>query len=164
MKVLWTTGARTRLREIEAFIAKDSPKAARDMTTRLIRRAMQLEHPPLLGKRLPRYASADIRELLARTPVSADLSGDRNANRNRDVDALPPADAERPGRRAEKILIGWTPYGDVRATTAAPSSTWRASTASRGSRLRVGNRPCNKLTSSLKHVSPSRGTTSNEHA
>lgn len=66
MKVLWTPGARTRLREIEAFIAKDSPQAARDMTTRLIRRSMQLEQPPLLGKRLPRYAPADIRELLER--------------------------------------------------------------------------------------------------
>jgi toxin ParE1/3/4 len=66
MKVFWTPGARLRLREIETWIARDQPKAARAMTLRLIRRSLELEHPPLLGKRLTRYANADIRELLER--------------------------------------------------------------------------------------------------
>lgn len=66
MRVLWTPDAKARLREIEAYIAKDSPQAARDMAVRLIRRALELEQPPLLGKRLARYAPADVRELLER--------------------------------------------------------------------------------------------------
>jgi addiction module RelE/StbE family toxin len=66
MKVFWTPDAKLRLREIEAYIAKNSPTAGRDMAIRLIRRSLELEHPPLLGKRLTRYAQADIRELLER--------------------------------------------------------------------------------------------------
>jgi len=62
--VFWTPDAIARLREIEAYIAKDSPKSARDMAVRLIRRALELEQPPLLGMRLARYAPADVRELL----------------------------------------------------------------------------------------------------
>lgn len=66
MRVFWTPDAKSRLREIETYIARDSPPAARDMAVRLIRRSLELERPPLLGKRLPRYANADIRELLER--------------------------------------------------------------------------------------------------
>lgn len=66
MRVYWTPGARRRLQEIEAYIAKDSPQAARDMAVRLLRRSMALEAPPLLGRRLTQYADADVRELLER--------------------------------------------------------------------------------------------------
>ena len=66
MRVYWTLDAKARLREIEAYIAKDSPQAARDMAVRLIRRSLKLEQPPLLGKPLARYAPADVRELLER--------------------------------------------------------------------------------------------------
>lgn len=66
MRVFWTPGARKRLTEIEAYVAKDSPQAAREMAVRLIRRSLELEQPPLLGKRLTRYVDADIRELLER--------------------------------------------------------------------------------------------------
>lgn len=66
MNVFWTLDAKLRLREIEAYITKDSPNAARDTAIRLIRRSRELEQPPLLGKRLPQYADADIRELLER--------------------------------------------------------------------------------------------------
>jgi toxin ParE1/3/4 len=66
MNVFWTPDAKRRLREIEAHIAKDSPSAAREITVRLIRRSLELEQPPLLGKRLPQYADADLRELLER--------------------------------------------------------------------------------------------------
>lgn len=66
MKVYWTLDAKVRLREIEAYVAKDAPLAARDLATRLIRRSLELEQPPLLGKRLSHYPDADIRELLER--------------------------------------------------------------------------------------------------
>jgi plasmid stabilization system protein ParE len=66
MKVYWTPDASARLREIEAYIAKDSPTAARGVAVRLIRRSRDLEQPPLLGKPLARYAPADVRELLER--------------------------------------------------------------------------------------------------
>ena len=66
MNVFWTPDAKLRLLEIEAYIAKDSPNAAHETAIRLIRRSLELEQPPLLGKRLPQYADADIRELLER--------------------------------------------------------------------------------------------------
>lgn len=66
MRVYWTPDAKVRLREIEAYIAKDAPQAARNTATRLIRRSLELEQPPLLGKRLHHYPDADIRELLER--------------------------------------------------------------------------------------------------
>lgn len=66
MRVFWTPDAKARLREIEAYIAQNSPTAAHEMAVRLIRRSLELERPPLLGKRLTRYANADIRELLQR--------------------------------------------------------------------------------------------------
>jgi addiction module RelE/StbE family toxin len=66
MRVYWTPDAKARLREIEAYIAKDAPRAARNLAVRLIQRSLELEQPPLLGKRLPYYSNADIRELLER--------------------------------------------------------------------------------------------------
>jgi addiction module RelE/StbE family toxin len=66
MRVFWTPDAKARLREIERHIAKDKPDAARAMAVRLIRRSLELEQPPLQGKRLVQYAPADLRELLER--------------------------------------------------------------------------------------------------
>lgn len=66
MRVFWTPDAKAWLREIETYIAEDSPKAARDTAVRLIRRSLELERPPLVGKQLARYAPADVRELLER--------------------------------------------------------------------------------------------------
>ena len=66
MKVVWTPGARRRLKEIEVYIAKDSPQAAREMAVRLLRRAQTLSEPPLMGRRLADYADDDVRELLER--------------------------------------------------------------------------------------------------
>ena len=43
MRVFWTPGARKRLAEIEDYVAKDSPQAAREMAVRLIRRSLELE-------------------------------------------------------------------------------------------------------------------------
>lgn len=64
MKVYWTLEARARLVEIHTYIAKKSPMVARDVTARILRRARQLAVPPLLGRRLPEYPHADLRELM----------------------------------------------------------------------------------------------------
>ena len=67
MRVLITPGARRRLREIETYVAKEaSTGIARDLITCIVRHMQLLEHPPLLGKRMTRYANADVRELYER--------------------------------------------------------------------------------------------------
>jgi plasmid stabilization system protein ParE len=52
MKVRWSPEAQQRLREITAFIVKDSPQAALKESIRLVERSMQLAEPPLLGHRM----------------------------------------------------------------------------------------------------------------
>ncbi|MDB5985440.1 MAG: hypothetical protein JWR16_493 [Nevskia sp.] len=64
MKVYWTAEARARLLEIQTYIAKDSPQAARQVTARLLRRSRKLATPPLTGRRLPEYSDEDLREVL----------------------------------------------------------------------------------------------------
>ena len=66
MKVYWTAEARSRLLEIQSYIAKDSPKAAREVAARLLRRSLALGNPPLTGRRLPEYAGEELWELLER--------------------------------------------------------------------------------------------------
>jgi len=39
---------------------------ARDVTARIVRRSRQLAVPPLIGRRLPEYPHADLRELMER--------------------------------------------------------------------------------------------------
>lgn len=56
MKVYWTQEARTRLQEIEAYIAKDSPSKARKAAGRLVRRSLGLMQLPHLGRHLPEYS------------------------------------------------------------------------------------------------------------
>ena len=55
MKVYWTAEARARLLEIQAFIAKDSPQSAREVTTRLLARSRKLVEVPLIARHLPEY-------------------------------------------------------------------------------------------------------------
>lgn len=66
MKVYWTEEARARLLDIQAYIAQDSPQAAREVVTRLLQRSLTLATPPLTGRRLPEYPVNDLRELLER--------------------------------------------------------------------------------------------------
>jgi len=68
VRIYWSTEASRRLREITRYIAKDSPTAAKAVAQRLLRRSRMLaaEGPPLLGRRLPEYPDADLRELLER--------------------------------------------------------------------------------------------------
>lgn len=55
MKVYWTSEARERLLDIQAYIAQYFPNAARLVTARLLRRSRRLALPPLEGRRLPEY-------------------------------------------------------------------------------------------------------------
>lgn len=66
MRVYWTPEARRRLREIHSYIARESPVVADEVTARVLRRSQQLAIPPPLGRRLPEYPQADLRELLQR--------------------------------------------------------------------------------------------------
>lgn len=66
MRVRWSPEARQRLREITAFIAKDSPRAALKESMRLVERSMQLAQPPLLGHKMREYPDDEVRELLER--------------------------------------------------------------------------------------------------
>lgn len=42
MRVYWTQEARERLREIETYIAEESPQSAKEVVVRLLRRSQQL--------------------------------------------------------------------------------------------------------------------------
>ena len=66
MRVFWTPEARARLLEIQAYIARDSPAGARRVAAQLLRRSRQLAVPPTLGRRLPKYPEAELREILIR--------------------------------------------------------------------------------------------------
>ena len=64
--VFWTPEARARLEDIETYIAKNAPAVAKDVVTRLVARARQLETAPLSGRQVPDYPRDDLRELLER--------------------------------------------------------------------------------------------------
>jgi toxin ParE1/3/4 len=66
MKVYWTQEARARLLDIQTYIAQFSPKAARLVTARILKRSRRLASPPLEGRRVPEYPKADLREVLER--------------------------------------------------------------------------------------------------
>lgn len=66
MKVRWSPEAQQRLREVVAYIARDSPQAAIKESMRLVERSMQLAEPPLQGHRMREYPDDDVRELLER--------------------------------------------------------------------------------------------------
>jgi plasmid stabilization system protein ParE len=66
MRVYWTHEARSRLQEIETRIAKDSPQNAPEVVRRLVQRTRDLASLPQLGRRVPEYPDAELRELLER--------------------------------------------------------------------------------------------------
>jgi|GEM_PF-2960266 len=51
MKVYWAGEATRRLRELTAYIAKDSPEAAKKVAATLLERSRRLTELPLLGRR-----------------------------------------------------------------------------------------------------------------
>lgn len=66
MKVYWSAEAAHRLREIAAYIGRDSPSAAQKVVARLLDGSRALAEPPLLGRRLPEFPGSDLRERLIR--------------------------------------------------------------------------------------------------
>ncbi len=66
MKVVWTDRAKLRLREIQEYIAAESPRIAPEVVRRLVTRSRQLATLPLSGRAVPEYRRDDIRELLER--------------------------------------------------------------------------------------------------
>jgi toxin ParE1/3/4 len=64
--VRWSHKARNRLREIHAYIAKDSPLRATQLVDRLIRRGELLKTGPRADRRVPEYPEDDLREVLER--------------------------------------------------------------------------------------------------
>lgn len=66
VRLHWTPEALARLRAIQAYIAQESPEAARRTVTRLIKRAGQIAEFPHSGRLVPEYDSTDLRELLER--------------------------------------------------------------------------------------------------
>lgn len=66
MRVHWTPEAKAQLKQIEAYIAQDSPNVARRTITRLARRCGQLHEAPYSGRRVPELNRGDLRELLER--------------------------------------------------------------------------------------------------
>ena len=65
-EVYWTPEAKRCLKAIQAYIAKDSPVAARGMVERILERSRQLEELPLIGRKVPDYRKEKLRELLER--------------------------------------------------------------------------------------------------
>jgi addiction module RelE/StbE family toxin len=65
-RVHWTQEARSRLRAIERYIERDSPKAAKAVVTRILGQSRQLETAPLSGRRVPELGRREVRELLER--------------------------------------------------------------------------------------------------
>ena len=64
MKVLWTDQAFERLAEIEAYVARDDPKAGERLVDRIVARGAALADHPHLGRRLPELPSGDLREVI----------------------------------------------------------------------------------------------------
>ncbi|HAK97540.1 MAG TPA: type II toxin-antitoxin system RelE/ParE family toxin [Planctomycetes bacterium] len=63
-QVIWTETALSDLRGIVEYIAKDSPIYAERFGTRLVRAPRLLEKTPLLGRMVPEYNDASIREII----------------------------------------------------------------------------------------------------
>ena len=66
MRVYWTWEARSRLQEIEDYIAHDSPQNARQVARRLVVRTRDLATLPRVGRVVPEYPGAGLHELLER--------------------------------------------------------------------------------------------------
>lgn len=63
-KIRWTVGARRDLHEIINYIAEDSPAYAINFAERIILAVDRLETFPKLGRIVPEYQDANVRELI----------------------------------------------------------------------------------------------------
>jgi toxin ParE1/3/4 len=50
VEIVWSTLARTRLREIRAYVARDKPEAAERLATRIVAMVEALRNHPRLGR------------------------------------------------------------------------------------------------------------------
>lgn len=66
MTVIWSAEARTQLAAIHRHVARNSPRDADALISRLVVRVGQLETVPHSGRRVPEYPDGDLRELLSR--------------------------------------------------------------------------------------------------
>ncbi|MFN8633292.1 MAG: type II toxin-antitoxin system RelE/ParE family toxin [Chloroflexota bacterium] len=63
-RLVWTRRALEHLREVRAYVARDSPRAAAALTTRIARATRRLEQFPLSGRVVPEEQDSTFRELL----------------------------------------------------------------------------------------------------
>lgn len=61
--VRWSQRARADLKAIHDYIAKDSPLNAKAVARQIHQRAAQLPAAPRIGRRVPEFNDADIREV-----------------------------------------------------------------------------------------------------
>lgn len=64
MKVRFTDEAKSRLRNIQSYIAEDSPRNALAMIERIVARAESLNDLYLRGRSVPEYEDDAVREIL----------------------------------------------------------------------------------------------------
>lgn len=64
MKVRFTDEAKSRLRNIQSYIAEDSPQNAVAMIERIVARSESLNDLYLRGRRVPEYEDGAVRETL----------------------------------------------------------------------------------------------------
>lgn len=63
-KIRWTVGARRDLHELINFIAEDSPAYALHVAERVLLAVDRLQTFPKLGRMVPEYHNASVRELI----------------------------------------------------------------------------------------------------
>lgn len=64
MKLFWSDTSRDDLKQLRAYIGKDSPVYARQFIQRMISRVITLHDFPGLGRRVPEANRDDIREIV----------------------------------------------------------------------------------------------------
>jgi toxin ParE1/3/4 len=66
MRVHWTDRAKARLRHIKVHIAEDSPRAAKEVVERILRRSWALGDPPEIGRQAVMTDDRELREVKIR--------------------------------------------------------------------------------------------------
>ncbi len=66
MRVHWTNRAKSRLRLIHDYIAREAPMVADMVVEKLLRRSILIGQAPLAGRQVPEYQRDDLREVLER--------------------------------------------------------------------------------------------------
>jgi len=64
MAIEWSARARTDLRELQTYIAQDSPHYARRFVEKIFKAVESLTEHPQIGRKVPEADREDIRELI----------------------------------------------------------------------------------------------------